>query len=41
MKINQHIFVLALLAGATMGLTSCGDKFLDLPLAVTSFSKRI
>ena len=29
MKINQHIFVLALLAGATMGLTSCGDKFLE------------
>ena len=29
MKINQHIFALALLAGATMGLTSCGDKFLE------------
>jgi len=29
MKINQHIFALALFTGAMMGLTSCGDKFLE------------
>lgn len=35
MKVNNKIFAIALLAGATLGMTSCGDKFLDEELITT------